>query len=390
MPGYILSNNNRYYVAAESSYGIVPALTADARVFGSKLSISESIDSPCPQPKSGTRTFAGRPSGFRRHTSFDFRTYLYGWDDQSKEPPYGPLFRATLGGPALPFPGAVVAGLPDPSTIHFAAPHGLNVGQALTIGGEIRFVSGLIDATTVGINAPLTKTAGPGFPLGPTVAYTPGSAVSSVSLFDYWSPSSAVHRLLTGAAVDTMQISINGCHHEFHFKGPGRELIDSLTFQGAQGGLANYPNEPPVALSAASVVPGNLGQAWFGSSPSQFFTVTAAQITLNNHLELRDREFGSQGPRAVIPGEREVVASFDLYQEDEQASRALYQAARQRSPISVFLQLGESPGQLFGVYLKSAVPDVPAFDDRETRLQWRFTNSRAQGLHDDEVVVAFG
>ncbi len=53
-------------------------------------------------------------------------------------------------------------------------------------------------------------------------------------------------------------------------------------------------------------------------------------------------------------------------------------------------QLGQDAGQLFGLYLKSVIPEVPEFDDSETRLQWRFRGCRAQGTVDDEMVVAFG
>jgi hypothetical protein len=53
-------------------------------------------------------------------------------------------------------------------------------------------------------------------------------------------------------------------------------------------------------------------------------------------------------------------------------------------------QLGQTAGQMAGVYMKGMIPDVPEFDDAETRLKWKFTNTRAQGTVEDEVVVAFG
>jgi hypothetical protein len=56
----------------------------------------------------------------------------------------------------------------------------------------------------------------------------------------------------------------------------------------------------------------------------------------------------------------------------------------------VFFQLGQAPGQLLGVWLRSVVPDLPDFDDSETRLAWTFSSARAQGYIDDEVFVAFG
>jgi hypothetical protein len=53
------------------------------------------------------------------------------------------------------------------------------------------------------------------------------------------------------------------------------------------------------------------------------------------------------------------------------------------------LQLGQASGQLFGIYLKSVIPEIPEFDDSQTRLQWRFSKSQAQGIADDEIAVAF-
>jgi hypothetical protein len=85
-----------------------------------------------------------------------------------------------------------------------------------------------------------------------------------------------------------------------------------------------------------------------------------------------------------------VTAAFDLYTRDDDATKELYQAAKQQSPISVMFQLGEADGQMMGVYLKSVVPEVPEFDDTLNRLQWRFRASRAQGTVDDEISVAFG
>lgn len=84
-----------------------------------------------------------------------------------------------------------------------------------------------------------------------------------------------------------------------------------------------------------------------------------------------------------------MTAAFELFSQDDANTQGLYQAARQQSPISVMFQLGESQGQLMGVYLKSVIPVVPEFDDGKNRLQWKFRPSRAQGTIDDEIAVAF-
>ena len=54
------------------------------------------------------------------------------------------------------------------------------------------------------------------------------------------------------------------------------------------------------------------------------------------------------------------------------------------------LQLGQQTGQLLGMYLPAMIPEVPEFDDGDSRLEWKFQNSRAQGSVDDELYIAFG
>ena len=85
-----------------------------------------------------------------------------------------------------------------------------------------------------------------------------------------------------------------------------------------------------------------------------------------------------------------MKVNFSIFESADADTAALYQAARQRSPIGVMLQLGQQAGQLFGAYLPALVPEVPEFDDQETRLQWRFQGSRGQGAVNDELYVAFG
>jgi len=118
--------------------------------------------------------------------------------------------------------------------------------------------------------------------------------------------------------------------------------------------------------------------------------LTSAELTLENDVELRNKEFGSQVPLGMAGGVRTVSLDFSLFEQDDTATSALYQAARSQSPISMMFQLGQTAGQLFGVYFKSVIPEVPEFDDSDSRLQWSFESCRAQGTGDDEMYVAFG
>jgi len=390
MASYVSSNANRFYVAAEQVFGQTPAITSGNRITAVKLATKQDTVTPARKDKTGSRTFLGMPAGLRKQTSFDLKSYLTAWPNQGQEPPHGPLFHAALGAAPKIFAGGTAGVNSTAQTLVFAAAHGLSAGQAVAFGGEIRFAAAIVDATTVQLNAPFTVMPSTGSPIGPTVTYQPATALPSLSIFDYWSPSTAVQRILCGAAVDKVKITVNGDFHEFEFSGQAMDLIDSASFQAGQGQLQSFPVEPALGAFEYSIIPGNLGQAWLGTTPDRFFTITGATLQLGNSLDMRSREFGSELPLAISAGMRTVTADFDLLEQDTASTQALYQSARQGSPIEVMLQLGQQAGQLFGAYMKSVMPEVPQFDDSQTRLAWRFSGCRAQGSVDDEIFVAFG
>jgi hypothetical protein len=390
MGSYISSNANRFYTVLESSYGQVGAVAAENRFPAVKLGIKQQAEVTDRRDKTGSRTFVGIPSGGRRKTTFDLKTYLTSWDKAaSGGPAYLPLFHGALGGNPQTFAGAPAGAGTQGATLVFGAGHNLSSGQALAYAGEIRFVRAVVNSTAVLLNAPFTTTPAAGATIGGAVTLAPATELPSVSIFDYWSPSSAVQRILCGAAVDRMEVKVNGDFHEASFSGFAQDLLDSSSFDSEAGGLQNFPQEPGVSAFDYSLVPGHMGQVWLGSSPERFYTLTSGTIVVDNDLDARGREFGSSVARAISPGRRTVTAAFELFSQDDSATASLCQAAKQQSPIEVMLQLGEVEGQLLGVYLKSVVPEVPEFDDGDRRLQWKFRPSRAQGTTDDEIAVAF-
>jgi hypothetical protein len=387
---YISSNANRWYCVREASYGSVPAITAANRIPAVSMTVQHGREKSQRRDKTGSRTWAGMPRGMRKQTEFSLSSYMRDWADSSVLPPQGPLFESALGKDGLMWTGGTPTTGTAESNVVFAAPHGLAPGQALTSGGEIRFVAAVADPSTVILNAPFSAAPVPGVPLGVTAAYGLATDLPSLSIFDYWDPSTAVQRILCGAAVDRMKVKLNGDFHEFDFKGMAQDVVDSASFESGQGAMQAFPTEPAAGESAYSPVPGNMGQVWIGVIPNQLFTVSQASIELKNNLEMRNKEFGSMLPRGIVPGNREVIVNLELFSQDDQISLALYQAARQEDPVSVMFQLGQVGGQMMGIYLKSLVPDVPELDDAEKRLKWRFRDNRAQGTADDEIVVAFG
>ena len=387
---YILSNTNRWYCAQEAAYGQVAAITAANRIPAVNLKVQNQREKAHRKDKTGTRTFAGLPAGLRRNTSFDATSYVRDWPDPTMLPPHAPLVEAAMGAPGVLWPGATTGTGSTQSTIYFLSPHGLNPGQAIVSGGEIRFVAAVVTPLVVVVNAPFSTAPVAGVPLSSTATFTLATQLPSVSLFDYWDPSDAVQRVLSGVGVDRMTVSMNGDFHQFEFEGMAQDLLDSASFQTGQGGLTAFPAEPTPTPVNYALVPGNLGEVWMGVIPNQMFTVTKASVEISNNLALREKEYGTILPLAIAPGAREVTMTLEFFSQDDTPTAALYQAARQQSPIGVMFQLGQTAGQLIGVYLKSVIPDVPQFEDSETRLQWQFRDTRAQGTVDDEVVVAFG
>ena len=386
---YISSNDNRFYVALEQSYGSVAAISNGNRIPAIKLTARQRPETTQRKDKTGSRTFPGLPANLRKDTLFNLRTYMTSWADQTAAPVYGALFEACLGATPLLWAGATAVSISDAARISFAAPHGLVTGQAVSSATEIRFVAATVDDHTVQLNAPFNAPPTSNSPAGPTITYRPSLDLNSVSIFDYWSPGSSVQRILSGAAVNRMKVSVNGDYHEFEFSGPACDVVDSSSFEAGEAALTSFPVEPELTGMEYPIIPGHLGQMWLGSTPNQFFTITKADLTFENALDLRGREFGATLPRAISPGMRSVTLDFSLYQDDQAATRALYQAARQRSPINVMIQLGQQQRQLFGIYLQAVILEVPEFDDTEKRQQWQFQNCRAQGNINDELFLAF-
>ena len=65
---YILSNNNRYYVALEASYGNAAAVSAVNRIPAVKLTAKQRPEKVQRKDKTGSRTFVGNPSGLRKQS----------------------------------------------------------------------------------------------------------------------------------------------------------------------------------------------------------------------------------------------------------------------------------------------------------------------------------
>ena len=388
MPNYISSNANRFYTAVESSYAQAAAITPTNRFPAMRLQAQQVMEQSRRLDKTGTRTFLGPSRNGRRRTVFQVRTYLTSWSGAG-QPCYGPLFQATLGAAPQFSTGLVVHSTVNSLTIQTTNSHGLSLGSAVSYAGEIRFVTGVPDASTFTMNAPFSQIPAVNSSLCPTLTYSLSTSLPSITLYDYWDAASPINRVITGVGVDSLEISVNGDYHDFVFAGPAADILDASNFQPGTAGLSSYPAEPTIGAFDYRGVPGHLGQVWLGQAASQFFTLTDATVQIKNNIETRQHEFGSCFPTAVVPGERQVKSRFSLLVQDDAETSALYAAAKQRNCISAMLQLGQQQGQLMGIYMPNVTPEMPDYVDSDLRLMWTFNNNLAQGAADDEICIAF-
>lgn len=385
---YISSNANRFYSAIEQSYAEASPVNAANRFPAVHLEAAQVLDRGKRLDKTGTRTFLGTPATSRRSTAFQAKTYLTSWS-ATAAPGYGPLFQCAMGATPQLSSGLLVAAAPGPNQLQTTTPHGLSAGAAISYSNEIRFVTNVPDQFTLNFNAPFSNIPLANAVLSNTISYGLSTTLPSMTLYDYWDPITAVSRIVTGAAVNLLSVTVNGDFHEFSFSGPAADLLDSSSFVAGAAGLAAYPPEPAQTDFDYSIVPGHLGQVWIGSVADQFLTLTEATIEINNNIALRNTEFGSSYPQAIAPGEREVASTFSLFAQDDSQTRALYIAAKQRALVSAMLQLGQQTGQIMGIFMPSVTPEIPAYVDSQTRLQWQFKSNLAQGTAENEITIAF-
>ena len=388
MATYISSNQNRFYAALEAAYGQAATINAANRYPAVRLQAQQVLEPGRRRDKTGSRTFLGHSSNSRRKSAFATETYLTAWDG-ADQPGYGPLVQAAMGAAPQLSSGLVVASAQSGNAIVTTVPHRLSLGSCMSYNNEIRFVTSVPASNSVVLNAPFSTIPPANAPLAATITYGLGTVLPSMTLYDYWDPITAVSRIVTGAAVDVFGVSVNGDFQEMQFSGPAGNLIDSSSFRAGTAGLVEFPAEPALNGFDYSIVPGNLGQAWLGAGPSQFYTLTEAAIALKNNIDLRSLEFGSSYPLGMTPGPRQVSTSFAVLAQDDAQTAALYAAAKQRTLVSAMLQLGQQQGQLMGIYMSSVTPEIPQYDDTGTRLQWHFRNNLAQGVTNDEIYVAF-
>ncbi len=121
MSCYISSNNERIYVALETSYGAVPAITGENRIPLVKLRAKQVPEQTSRRDKTGSRTFLGLPNTIRQQDEFSAEHVHDGVDGPKRAAEQGPLFQAAMGGTPVFYTGGTVASVTGQTQIAFTA-----------------------------------------------------------------------------------------------------------------------------------------------------------------------------------------------------------------------------------------------------------------------------
>lgn len=395
---YVLSSQQRGYVKKESAEGTVPSLAAaDAFRFAS-LSLVGEQDYIQRRDKLGHRTFLGVVAGGRRRGSWSMDGHLVPNGAAGTAPDMDPFFEAAMGGAQRNYAGGTThASTPSTTTsIVFNAAQNLIVGDAIGFGGELRFVTAITAgtagaATTVTVDPAFATAPGLGAAISGSSNFPLGTNLPTLSIASYQDPAAAQQLIINMCVAERLRIAINGDTHDVSISGNGQQLIDSITFVNPTGGLTSFPVEPTSPVTNGVPIAGHYGQVWIGSPIAKFASLQAASLELANGVIMREREFGSQVPLGHAEGVRSISAELDLFEQDNADTTALMTAAKNRTAIKLYFQLGTTLGQIFAAYMSAVILPLPGRSDDQENVRWTFAGARAQGSSaNSELYLSFG
>lgn len=274
------------------------------------------------------------------------------------------------------------------NSITFAPDVQLAIGDAVAFNGEIRFISAKLTGNAYQLVAPFKTSPAAGETVSRCASLKPGAKNVSFGLLDSWDPGTAVQRMLSGVQAGTFDIAINNDFLEYTLKGYAIKVEDSVTTSGANAtdfnGLRASAN-----TAIAAPIAGYLGQAWIGDGPTRLCTLTQASVQIDNNIALRNDEFGCYEAKSIVLGKRSISIDLGIYQKDDTVTQEVFQKAVNNEPLSIMLQIGSTPGGMFGLYLPAVLFEPPQFDDSKERLIWKFTNGTVPGGSDDDIFLAF-
>ena len=223
--------------------------------------------------------------------------------------------------------------------------------------------------------------------------YKLSDSTLSGSLWSFRQPSTIDQRVVSGAVCQEYQAKIGADVATLSAQGEGLWCLSSNQFSVAdatqKSGLTAFPTEPVAPVSNGDFITGFTGLIAVGNQVLP--TIQSADIRAGFKNQLVKDTFGTFYPTGTEGDVRDCGISLKMYEDDSAAYAAVIALAQARTPVTILLVMGTTPGSIL-VHVLNNVQLTPPDSEEAIRYISSFPESMAHetalGSHDELVIWA--
>ena len=324
MSNYVLSRNDRVFIAKQPTFGTAVSPTATDAVRHIRGRLKPMVSTLKRRDKTGSRSGILGKKG-RQYGTWSIEASLVHGADADDLPDYDALYEAAF-------------------------------GQA-----------GVVSA-------------------GVSVTYSLSDVIKYFTMYQYVGDGTGTpnHQLGWGSVVRRLVFNIGADVAEFSAEGECAWVQGSKSFAGAstveKAGLGAFPTEPASMTTVGELIEGFVGSITIGGSV--IADIQSATITIDFGNEVVKNTFGTRTPTGGEGDERQVTVSFSIQNSDDAGLETLREASESKTPLTALMTVGETPGCIYDFNLKGIQLESPDLDDGSRRMVVNFPESRAVGTGD--------
>ncbi|HLF55537.1 MAG TPA: hypothetical protein VI942_01700, partial [Thermoanaerobaculia bacterium] len=244
------------------------------------------------------------------------------------------------------------------------------VGSILFVGAECRPVT-VVSGTTITVGVPFSAAPANGATVKGITYKCADAVAEGLDVYNYDGQSN-LNRVAEGVVINSGTFQIDT-----------RARILSMVLSGlAKDVSTSSITSKPTGVTIGTPIAASFGDVWIGSTAFSLFDIS---IVVNNNDTRRMIPVGSQNADGISRGLRDVSVTFRLYLDATTAG--LYADAVARTSKSLFVQIGNTAGYIWGFWLPTFVlqtPD-PEFGDGDVIIE--FSGSVAYGTGNNEIFI---
>lgn len=387
MPSWYVARTAQMYAKDESSYGTAPTFAATDAVrhlAGSRLKFNPKNFRPSPQRNTHPSQMALLAS--RQTAEWALKAQMYPSGTLNTLPELNALLKNGFGAAAQNITLATTfSGTPTTTTGTIGSATGLVAGQMIRIdiasgANAGSYMRRVVTASTSLVWAPALPSApASGDAVKGCVTYTPATALAAsmdIAHYPQAPAASTPARELLGCVVDKLSFMFDSnLEPMVQFSGPAKAFASAA--QSQPGGFTT--------VGAESAIPSGIsGYFYYGGT---LYQVEKVQIDINNNMDVQNTALGTSSASAYFrKGKRDVQVKVSAKVSDD---LTMYTPSLNGSSNELFLQIGITPQQIWGMSLRGVVltdhPEIP--DGSDETQNWDFVGTALGTSGNDEVTL---